>query len=503
MRPTRPLRAVAPLASILGAPGLIIAGVSLASFVFGLVLMTQEYDRPRQLGREAVEALVHDWVCDTDVDGLGQTIRDYAADWSAARGGSREAAAFRALAAAATTLGEAADRPRDDALALVRVEALELHEPTGPPLHAWRSPESPPGHNARTDDVALVVRTDGGPAPVGLHVTYRVGRRVDRVLTDLENSYRRLLLAVAGLAGYSLLCLGYMVIQARGLSHRAARDAARQATLDLADRTCHELGNVVFVLANERRNLADYLDLVDRHLDESTETLALAAARAGLDSAKAAELARLLRREHARRGLDPQTDLRDGAAMAREVSRQIEVCAEYLGLTVRELDGYLKEAVRPLRLESIAVDACIDDAFTLLRPRLEAAGAVLQRPGSDGSTLRVLADRRLVVHALVNLIKNALEAAASVGQAPRISVEASPRGERLVEIVVTDDGPGIPPEVLPRIFESNYSTKGPGRGRGLAITKESIEAQGGGLMVESRRGDRTRFVIALPAARSS
>ena len=191
-----------------------------------------------------------------------------------------------------------------------------------------------------------------------------------------------------GLSGYSLLCLGYMVLHARSLRERAAREAAREATLDLADRTCHELGNVVFVLSNERSNLADHLDLVQRFVDEEPEVLAAAGRRAGLDPAQAERLRAALRREYAARGLDPEVELRDGVALARDVCRQIAVCSEYIALTVRELDGYLKQTALPVAPEPVAVSACLDDALALLGPRLEAAGAQVERPAPVRRGLR-------------------------------------------------------------------------------------------------------------------
>ena len=114
-------------------------------------------------------------------------------------------------------------------------------------------------------------------------MTYRVVPEIAEAVSDVETSYHRLLLALLGLSGYSLLCLGYMVLHARALRERVAREAASAATLDLADRTCHELGNVAFVVANERRNLASHIDLLERFVAEDAAAHAEAARRAGLD----------------------------------------------------------------------------------------------------------------------------------------------------------------------------------------------------------------------------
>jgi signal transduction histidine kinase len=67
-----------------------------------------------------------------------------------------------------------------------------------------------------------------------------------------------------------------------------------------------------------------------------------------------------------------------------------------------------------------------------------------------------------------------------------------------VWIDVIDNGPGIPLEHQSRIFEIGVSTKHPGRGRGLAIVRESVQVQGGQLEVESTPGRGSQFSIGLP-----
>ena len=70
-------------------------------------------------------------------------------------------------------------------------------------------------------------------------------------------------------------------------------------------------------------------------------------------------------------------------------------------------------------------------------------------------------------------------------------------------IVVTDTGPGIPEDVLPRIFDVYFSTKKGGTGLGLPTTRRLIEEHGGRLTVESEVGKGTSFRIALPLTEST
>ena len=64
---------------------------------------------------------------------------------------------------------------------------------------------------------------------------------------------------------------------------------------------------------------------------------------------------------------------------------------------------------------------------------------------------------------------------------------------------IRDDGPGIPPEKIGRIFEAYYTTKEKGTGLGLAIVKHNVELYGGTVRVESELGKGARFILMFPA----
>jgi signal transduction histidine kinase len=103
-------------------------------------------------------------------------------------------------------------------------------------------------------------------------------------------------------------------------------------------------------------------------------------------------------------------------------------------------------------------------------------------------------------HVLVNLIKNAIEAMPSGG---RVKVRARSLPEAVV-LSVADTGPGIPPEVLPRLFEPFFSLKatGKGTGLGLVICKDLIEKQGGTVAAANRPEGGAVFTVTIPVARS-
>ena len=96
----------------------------------------------------------------------------------------------------------------------------------------------------------------------------------------------------------------------------------------------------------------------------------------------------------------------------------------------------------------------------------------------------------------VNLLQNAREA---LGDQGNIFVAAGCHRDYSVEISVRDDGPGIPPDKIGRIFEAYYTTKEKGSGLGLAIVKHNAELYGGTARVESELGKGAKFTVIFPA----
>jgi signal transduction histidine kinase len=99
---------------------------------------------------------------------------------------------------------------------------------------------------------------------------------------------------------------------------------------------------------------------------------------------------------------------------------------------------------------------------------------------------------------LVNLLRNAADATGSRG---RVVVRGTRQDDRLV-VTVADDGPGIPPEALPRVFEPFFTTKEPGKGTGLGlpISARLVEKFGGSIRLECPPSGGTLATVSLPVA---
>jgi signal transduction histidine kinase len=107
----------------------------------------------------------------------------------------------------------------------------------------------------------------------------------------------------------------------------------------------------------------------------------------------------------------------------------------------------------------------------------------------------LLMQRSHLSEIFVNLLKNAQEA---LGEKGNIFVSADCRRNKLIEISVRDDGPGIPPDKIERVFEAYYTTKKGGTGLGLAIVRHNIELYGGTVRVESELGKGALFALIFP-----
>jgi len=140
------------------------------------------------------------------------------------------------------------------------------------------------------------------------------------------------------------------------------------------------------------------------------------------------------------------------------------------------------------------------EVIAILRPDADLRGVRLALEASPNMP-PVAGDRVQLQQVLLNLLLNAMDA-----------VEGHPRGERRVSVrlrtadaavavSVSDNGTGVPPAALPRIFEPFYTSKPNGLGMGLAIARGIVEAHEGRLWAEDSPGGGATFTFTLPVSR--
>ncbi len=195
-----------------------------------------------------------------------------------------------------------------------------------------------------------------------------------------------------------------------------------------------------------------------------------------------------------------------GGALARDeewktlraqLDRLTEILLEYgelLGPAEREPARYL-------------VGPVVSRAVALLAHRVRPLARRFAFDRSEGDREGFGAPAALV-HAVTNLLANALDAIEGMDGEPRVQVRVLPGGSARggVEVRVSDEGVGIPPQLRPRLFEPRFTTKPPGRGSGLGLhlARRLMARHGGEVFLVAERDLArlewavTEFCIAIP-----
>jgi signal transduction histidine kinase len=154
------------------------------------------------------------------------------------------------------------------------------------------------------------------------------------------------------------------------------------------------------------------------------------------------------------------------------------------------------QAIRPTPAEKklVSLNDVVRETLELLRPEIENRGQAVDEHLAR-LLPRVPLDPAQIKQALVNLIKNAMQAMTKSG----VLTVSTGSGREGVWVSVSDTGCGIPGEQLNRIFEPFFTTKKKGSGLGLMIVQRIVREHDGLIKLESHPGRGTTFRIWLPA----
>ena len=152
------------------------------------------------------------------------------------------------------------------------------------------------------------------------------------------------------------------------------------------------------------------------------------------------------------------------------------------------------------------VNEVVDQAVELLAFRVKRLGKRFDAPRAQPPRVGWGAPNA-VLHAVVNVVVNAVDAAEAAGESARVQVRVVGGPGSDVEVRVSDEGHGVPPELRQRLFEPRFTTKLPGKGTGLGlhIARTMMRNYGGSVRLVEE-GDparlswaRTEFTVEIPA----
>ncbi len=320
------------------------------------------------------------------------------------------------------------------------------------------------------------------------------------------------------------------------LERGAVEDQAQVELLDAIIQSMTDLEAALSVAFESDGQLLGLLNVKDERLREAYSTdeikaLASLAAQATITIENSRLFDRIRERDRlaavgemaaglAHEIRNPLGAIKGAAQLLTEVDA--EQRAVFLGIItdeVNRLDGVVSQFLtyaRPLKGkgDTIDVNHVLERTLTLItaddhESTVEFVGAPNLPP--------IRSDPELLRQVTLNLARNAIEAMAPQGggtlsittalswrrpQAAR-GGRAEPEQLAYVRIRVTDEGPGIPPEVMERLFIPFYTTKPQGTGLGLAICQRIIKSLGGTIEVSSTMGSGTTFAVFLPVSEAS
>ncbi len=183
----------------------------------------------------------------------------------------------------------------------------------------------------------------------------------------------------------------------------------------------------------------------------------------------------------------PKDELEDMHLSLQTISRRSEGLIRF----VKEFRS-LTQVPQP-RLSEIALQPLLEEMAMLHKKELSDRGIALTTH-TEPAQLTALADKNMIEQVLINLIKNAMQAFEEQAE-KRIELNAYTSDKGRPVISVRDNGTGIDPEALEKIFIPFYSTKKSGSGIGLSLSRQIMRVHEGRISVKSRLGEGTEFLL--------
>ena len=180
-----------------------------------------------------------------------------------------------------------------------------------------------------------------------------------------------------------------------------------------------------------------------------------------------------------------------------QIKLQIDRCAKITQAILKF--GRQSEPV----IKDVDLLSFIPEVTSMISKKASVSGITLREQIAENTPI-IHVDPSQLQQVLLNLYNNAIDAIVDRhgSQGGELTIEAGPDEDGRVRVSVKDNGVGISPENLKKVFTPFFTTKpvGKGTGLGLSVCYGIVDSMGGVMEVESEKGVGTRFVIRLPAA---
>ncbi len=191
----------------------------------------------------------------------------------------------------------------------------------------------------------------------------------------------------------------------------------------------------------------------------------------------------------------------DRRAQARKSAETVHRCADRMHRLISDLLDIASIEAGRLSIDPARqpVRPLLSEALDMLQAMADEKALLLQSDPATGEEPDVVCDHERILQVFANLIGNAIKFSP---HGATITVRAEPRQDE-VWFAVADAGPGLAPDVMPRVFDRFWQaakTARQGTGLGLSIAKGIVEAHGGRIWVESEEGKGSTFLFSLPLA---
>jgi len=338
----------------------------------------------------------------------------------------------------------------------------------------------------------------GDMMPVCVDLREFNARQIEESEQPLQNSLRRMtwgLAVIAGLTSIAGIVLGFGL--ARGLRRtihqilirvQGATELLNQElpAVDWTPTTGDPSSDDAYRLVHQVEQVVQKLQQRDREVRRAERLAAVGQLAAGV--------AHEIRNPLTSIKLLIQTSRRDPAAGGLS-TEDLELIEQEIQRLERSVQTFLDYA-RPPKLRRSPCDlvALIRRTLSLVRGRAEAQRVELQF-AEPPAPIVLDVDSEQLHQVLVNLVLNALDAMPNGGRLEIAAALYSPKG---IEIIVSDTGPGVAPELRSRLFEPFATAKETGLGLGLVVSRRIVEDHGGTISEEGGASSGARFAIRLP-----